>query len=216
MKKPDPPFERFGSRHPKGTVLFREGEIGEKMYVIRAGRVRLSRGSPGGERTVAVLGPGEFFGEMGMIANLPRIATATAAEDVELLGVDSKTVETMIRENSEIAVRMIRTLVQRLYTLTEKETFAPVNRPLAQIIEQITSRWRDATVDGNPPREIPFSISKIAVEEKTSEWVCHSIINRLAGMGLIALTEDRLRVVDATAIRELQSLLELSSQLGGT
>jgi CRP/FNR family cyclic AMP-dependent transcriptional regulator len=57
----DPLYARFGRDFPEGHVLFREGEAGSVMYVVQRGRVRIARQLPGGERTLAVLGPGEFF-----------------------------------------------------------------------------------------------------------------------------------------------------------
>jgi CRP/FNR family cyclic AMP-dependent transcriptional regulator len=51
-------------RHPAGTVLFREGDPGEKMFLIRAGKANIVKRISDSEITLAVLGPGEFFGEM--------------------------------------------------------------------------------------------------------------------------------------------------------
>ena len=59
------------------------------MFVVRTGRVRISRKVRGGKKTFAVLGPGEFFGEMAIINNKPRSASAEAMEDVQLLELDA-------------------------------------------------------------------------------------------------------------------------------
>ena len=66
------------------------------------------------EKILAILGPGEFFGEMAIISNKPRNATAVVEETARLLVIDPKTFEGMIRGNSEIAVRMIKKLAERL------------------------------------------------------------------------------------------------------
>jgi CRP-like cAMP-binding protein len=70
-------FQRFGKEIPVGTVLVREGEPGKEMYVIQSGKVRISKKVREVEKVLAVLGPGEFFGEMAIISNKPRNASAT-------------------------------------------------------------------------------------------------------------------------------------------
>jgi CRP-like cAMP-binding protein len=99
---------------PSGTVLFREGEPGSEMFVIQRGRVQLTRRVGKDETVLAELPAGEFFGEMAIVNNRPRSATATVTEEATMLVLDAKTFETMIRESTEIAVRLIRKLAGRL------------------------------------------------------------------------------------------------------
>lgn len=112
----EPLSSRFGRSFPAGQVLFREGEPGAEMYVIQSGRVRISKVFPSGERTLAVVGPGEFFGEMAILNDKPRTATATALEALHALVIDGRTFEAMVLGNGEIAVRMITRLARRLHS----------------------------------------------------------------------------------------------------
>jgi CRP/FNR family cyclic AMP-dependent transcriptional regulator len=107
-------IERFGRTAAAGTVLFREGDAGKEMFVIQGGKVRLSRTIRGVEKILAELPAGEFFGEMSIINDKPRAATATVIEDAQLLVLDPRTFEAMIKANTEIAVRMIKKLAGRL------------------------------------------------------------------------------------------------------
>src|SRR5947209_11388082 len=100
--------------HAAGTVLFREAEKGEKMYVIRSGKVKIWKHISESEITLAVLGPGEFFGEMALLEGLPRSAGATIVEDAALIEVDAPSFELLVRKNAEIAVRLMRRLSSRL------------------------------------------------------------------------------------------------------
>src|SRR6266850_1027047 len=70
-------LEHLVRKQPSGTVLFREGDRGQTMYVIRSGKVNISKRIGDSEITLAVLGPGEFFGEMALLEGLPRSAGAT-------------------------------------------------------------------------------------------------------------------------------------------
>ncbi len=69
----------------RGERIFREGEAGDCAYVIEAGRIEISTLHEGEVVSIATLAPGEFFGEMALIDSRPRSATATAAEDTELI-----------------------------------------------------------------------------------------------------------------------------------
>ncbi|CAG0961310.1 partial Cyclic AMP receptor protein, partial [Anaerolineae bacterium] len=76
MSESDQLFARFGKTCGAGEVLFREGDAGDRMYVIQSGAVRISKTVKGEEKTLAILGPGEFFGEMAILNAKPRTATA--------------------------------------------------------------------------------------------------------------------------------------------
>jgi CRP-like cAMP-binding protein len=106
--------EHLVRKHAAGTVLFREGDRGKTMYVLRAGKVKISKQISETELTLAVLGPGEFFGEMALLEGLPRSAGATVVEDAELIELEGNAFETLVRKNGEIAVRLMRRLSARL------------------------------------------------------------------------------------------------------
>jgi len=78
-------------------VLFREGEPGKEMFVLQSGKIAISKKVRDVEKVLAVLGPGEFFGEMAIISNKPRNASAIVEEDAKLLVIDPRTFEGMIR-----------------------------------------------------------------------------------------------------------------------
>ncbi len=107
-------FERFGKLFPAGTVVFKELETGKEMFVIQTGRVRITKKIENMEKTLAILGPGEIFGEMAIINQKPRSATATVIEQAKLLVIDPGTFEAMIRGSPEIVFRLIKTLADRL------------------------------------------------------------------------------------------------------
>ena len=106
--------EKFGLSLPEGATVFREGEPGGSLYVIRAGKVRVLKESNGRKRMVTVLGPGDFFGEMAVVTGRPRSATVEIVEDAELLKVPAEKLQEMVADNGEVAIRLIRHLAERL------------------------------------------------------------------------------------------------------
>lgn len=115
---PKGPFERYLVSHPMGDIIFSEGEIGTEMYIIQSGTVELLKEIGGETRVLATLEKGDFFGEMSVLEDLPRTASARARTDVELVRINGATFDAMLKSNTEIAVRMMRKLSRRLRELT--------------------------------------------------------------------------------------------------
>jgi CRP-like cAMP-binding protein len=103
-------LSRYVVTYPAGTRIYREGEVGTEMFTIRSGEVEITRTTNGETFTLARLRKGDFFGEMSLLEDMPREATASARTDVELVRVNGAVFEEMLRRNPEIALRMLRRL----------------------------------------------------------------------------------------------------------
>jgi CRP-like cAMP-binding protein len=112
--KADAPAGRRMKRFPRKTVLFREGDAGSEMFVIGAGRIEVQKRIGGLDKTVAVLGPGEMLGELALLNDKPRTATAIVLDTVDALVIDKETLEGMLGKNPEFTMRLIRRLSDRL------------------------------------------------------------------------------------------------------
>lgn len=100
----------------EGRVLCREGTVGEEFFVIVAGRAEVAIG---GER-VADLGPGSFFGEMALLDGGPRVATVTAATEMELLVLNRREFVTVLADLPAVGVRVLTELARRMRANTER------------------------------------------------------------------------------------------------
>lgn len=101
--------------YPAGSLIFREDEPGDTLYIIEKGRVRITKTSfKDKDKILAVLKPGDFFGEMAILDEELRSATAQAEEEVRLLIAERKVIENLIRKNPKITLEMSRVLVRRL------------------------------------------------------------------------------------------------------
>jgi len=98
----------------QGEEILVEGETGREMYIIEEGRVEIFRRSGAEERSLRVLEAGDFFGEMGLLDDQPRGASARAATDARLLLIDHTTFDQMLRQYPEVSIRIMRSLCQRL------------------------------------------------------------------------------------------------------
>lgn len=114
------PLKEFTVPFKKGEVIFKEGENGSEMYVIQSGKVEIYKEVNGEKIYSIILEKGDFFGEMSLLESLPRTANAVMVEDGELIIINSTIFDQMIRNNIEIAVRMLRKLSSRLRETTAK------------------------------------------------------------------------------------------------
>lgn len=98
---------------PAGKVLTRQGERGEEFFVIVDGRVRVERDG----KLLAVLGSAQFIGEIALIDEGPRTATATCETDCRLILLGHREFHSLLREQPEIELTILRTLAERVRRL---------------------------------------------------------------------------------------------------
>ena len=101
----------------EGAVVFSEGDPGERLYVVMQGQVRVSLPVMGdGEEALAILGPGETFGEMSAIDDVEkaRSASATAHSDCSLLGIAKHDFQMLLSTNHAVAYVVLRNIVRDL------------------------------------------------------------------------------------------------------
>lgn len=96
-----------------GEEFVREGELGDEMYIIVTGNVRVVKRSKG-KQEIAERGPGEFVGEMSILTREPRMASLVADSDVFALCLEQTNFEQMLLEKPEIGLSVMRALIQRL------------------------------------------------------------------------------------------------------
>ena len=99
----------------RGEVLFHEGDKEDRLYVVVSGKIKLGRsGSAGRENLLAILGPGQMFGELSVFDPGPRTSSATAVTDVRLGTMDRDGLREWINKRPEIAEQLLRVLARRL------------------------------------------------------------------------------------------------------
>ena len=118
--------------HGAGTKIFQHGDPGDKLYLILAGKVRISREVAGmGEEALAILGAGQVFGEMALLDEAPRSADARVHERCHLLAIPKDGFDDLLFLHKDLAYEVlwsiVRMLVNRLRETTDKLTFLSVS-----------------------------------------------------------------------------------------
>jgi len=119
LSKDEQLFWKFGKDFRKGTLLCREGDPGREMFIIQKGKVQVRKKVGPGEKILAELGDGEFFGEMALLEGLNRSATVEALADSKILVINPEAFETLLKNNPEIALKMLKKMASRLRNLDE-------------------------------------------------------------------------------------------------
>lgn len=114
--------DKFLKSYAKGEVIFTEGSVGQYMYVIHAGSVNILKGNNGSRDIVGKLQKGDIFGEMALVDNLPRSATAVAAEDsTSVLEIDHAHFVYLVGQQPAFALIVLKALSLRLRNQMETE-----------------------------------------------------------------------------------------------
>src|SRR5258705_258667 len=106
---------------PRGTMIIAAGDVTESLFVVISGRLKvMMTDDEGREVILAILGPNEFFGEMGLIDDHPRSASVVALEACELLSLSKRDFKRCLSENFEMTMTVMRGLAKRLREADQK------------------------------------------------------------------------------------------------
>jgi CRP/FNR family cyclic AMP-dependent transcriptional regulator len=141
-------------RYPKDTVVFFENEEGDIFFMILEGRIKVTiLGDDGREIILSVLGAGDFFGELALLDNEPRSATAIAIEESELLSLHRTEFENAIAGNPAILSALIKVLTARLRranhqisTLALLDVYGRVARVMLDMAKEEGKRLKDGRI----------------------------------------------------------------------
>jgi len=136
----------------KGSILFKEGDDGEHLYVIVEGKLKLGTSSGDGrENLLSILGPGEMFGELSLFDPGPRTSTATAVTDAKLLSLSHEKVIPWLKQNPEVSLQLLTRLSQRLRRTNEAVgdlVFSDVPGRVAKALIDLGDRFGKTTPEG--------------------------------------------------------------------
>ena len=137
---------------PRGHAVFHEGDPGDRLYIIRSGKVKLGHRSPNGrENLLSVLGPGEMFGELSLFDPGPRTATATAVADARLFELTHPELIKWVDRYPSVVTQLLAALARRLRRTNETLAdlvFSDVPGRVAKALLDLSSRFGEPTEDG--------------------------------------------------------------------
>jgi CRP-like cAMP-binding protein len=128
-------FGRFARTFQPGEMIFSEFEPGDTFYLIQSGRVELVKIIGDIEKTLDILQPSEMFGEMAILENSPRSATAIALDVVKVLEFNAQNFEILMLGNPQIALKLLRMFSKRIYDSKRRFMILTLDEPQAKIAD---------------------------------------------------------------------------------
>ena len=192
------------SRLRRGEVLFHEGDEGDKLYIVTEGKVKLGRtSSDGRENLLAILGPGQMFGELSLFDPGPRSATVTAVTDTSFLSLSHEDLLRWLEGRPGVARGLLAQLAGRLRKANDVVAdlvFSDVPGRVAKALLDLADRFGSTADDGIhvhhdlTQEELAQLVgaSRETVNKALADFVHRGWI-QLQGKSVVVLDEDRLR-----------------------
>ena len=182
-------------RFPRGSYVIRAGEETDALYIILAGKAKvLIPDDDGNEVILSVIGPNEFFGEMGLLDDQSRSASVETLEACQMLRLSKAGFMTCLKDNFELAMIIIRNLVKRLREADRKieslalmDVYGRVARLLLDQAEEVEGMW---IVRSAPPKQ------EIARMIGASREMVSRVVKDLHDRGVIRADKRKIYVLD--------------------
>ena len=189
-----------------GTVIFGEGEPGDSLHVVVEGRVRIvvSSGS-GDEATVAIVGPGDCFGELSLLDGLPRSAAAVASATVKTFVVTRDVFVEWLQERPAAALAIMETLSLRLRRTDQAladMAFLDLTHRLAKQLLTLAAVHDLETALNNGTLRLQVTQGELASMLGVSRESVNKQINLFARQGWVALSRGAITINDMAALRD--------------
>ncbi|TDC51528.1 Crp/Fnr family transcriptional regulator [Jiangella ureilytica] len=188
----------------RGETLFREGDEGDRVYVVTEGKIKLGRTAPDGrENLLALLGPGQMFGELSLFDPGPRSATATAVTDTTLWSLSHADLTPWLTGRPEVARGLLLQLASRLRRSNDIQTdlvFSDVPGRVAKQLLDLSQRFGVPSEEGMrvvhdlTQEELAQLVgaSRETVNKALADFVSRGWL-RLEQRSVVVLDVDRLR-----------------------
>lgn len=154
----DPLFEKFGVTKKRGDIVFCEYEPGSTLFFIQTGMIRITKIVSSKEKTMAILPPGEIFGEMAILEEAPRSATAVVEEDARMLELDKESFAQLVDAQPAIALKLLRIFSTRISDQKRKIKILALPDNEAKVMDVFLMLAEKKNVVVEDVREMDFDI----------------------------------------------------------
>lgn len=213
MSEAGAPFER---KLTDGEILFKEGDRGQEMYLIRSGKVEISSSSGGVKKVLATLGEGSFLGEMAIVDDAPRSATATAVGEVSLLILDRAAFKQQLAQNPMIEY-LITSLVKRLRETNEQVKILLQKDDVCRLAASLLAMGREkgAAEGAGVMIKGSFNHESLAKQVGVNPGKAAEILDKMEKQGLISFVPDGIKIPSMADLEEFWRFATLKEKFGG-
>ena len=189
-------------RFARGEVIFHEADPGDSLHLIAKGRVAVRVTTPVGEvATLAVLGPGDFFGELALLGPGSRTATVTALEKTETISIHRDVFETLKNEHPSVETFLTGVLgaqVRRLSGQVLEALYVPADKRVLRRLWELAKLYGEGA-DGTV---IPLTQEDLASVAGTSRATVNRVLGQATDAGFVEVSRGKIAVLDGATLEK--------------
>ena len=187
----------------EGEIIFAKDDSGDTFFVVESGRVKIFTCTPTNRtKTIAYLGPGDFFGEMALLGGEPRSASASAEEDCKLLVIKRQEFLRLLKSDTEFTCSLLHTLCERLRKADQEIEALLFHNMLGRLAGAIVKLCAEMQPQVEPP-VISMNIQELAEYMGTTREPLSRALAMLKRVGMLDYREGRITVKDLAKLKSI-------------
>lgn len=199
-------FDRFGVEFGAGHIIFCEYEPGNEFYFIQTGRVKIVKIINNMEKTISILEPGDVFGEMAILEEQPRSATAISVDNVRLLKFHRDNFDTLLQGNPQMAYKLLVIFSKRIYDARRRLKILLLDENQHKVMDVLNMlAENDPSLDLDNQASLQVNAAGIASWSGLDEAEVQKQLTHLAHLNKLELHGDRIVV---RSIRDFQRVVD--------
>ncbi|MCE9500430.1 MAG: Crp/Fnr family transcriptional regulator [Leptospira sp.] len=213
-----PPIDetKFNRSYKDTNMIFLEHEPGKELYIIQNGKVKITKIVNNNEVMLAVLQNGDIFGEMAILDNKPRSASAVAWGDVELLAINKANFEGMVKAQPQLASRLITLLSERIWIAYKQLANLMIKDPQGRICDTLLTLAEKNRAKIAPKTHYNFEIGikdilkMVGLQEQKDE---NLVLDLISKNKFLRLDQGKLSSSDLSELEKLVHFYRKKAQL---
>lgn len=216
IQSPETDYTKFNREYADNEMIFCEHEPGKELFIIQKGKVKITKIVNDNEVMLAVLQSGDIFGEMAILDNKPRSASAIAWEEVDLLAINKANFEGMVKAQPQLATRLITLLSERIWTAYKQLANLMINDPQGRIADTLLTLAEKNRIKIAPKSSYNFEIGTkdllkmVGLTDPKDELL---VLDLLSKNKFIRLDQGKISCTDLNELEKLVQFYRKKSQM---
>ncbi|MGI9256626.1 MAG: Crp/Fnr family transcriptional regulator [Salinispira sp.] len=194
----------FTRSYPKDTMIFTETMPGRQLYVIQSGQVKITKIMNNNEVLLAMLKPGDIFGEMSLLENKPRSASAISFENSVLLAVNRRNFQTMVRSQPQIISRITTLMSERMWFIYKQLANTLLDNPVGKLYDALLIQLEKNRVNISRKEGYTFNFGTQELIQMVglSQQEGHQAISEMLSNKCLQVVDNKLSCSDVDEIQK--------------
>ncbi len=200
----EPPENEFNRNYPKDTMIFSEGQPGNELYIIQKGSVKISKIVDDKEVMLALLKPGDIFGEMALLDNKARSASADAYEDTALLAVNRANFQQMIQKQPQLITRLTTLLADRIWLIYKQLANTTMENLIGRLYDALMIQLEKnrVTIREGQNHSFPFGVQELLKMVGISPSEGNAPLKEVLKNSNVKIIDNKIQILDTADIEK--------------